>query len=270
VSGNKDILISRILDTKEDMRFRSLKSLENFHKKELPSDYVLQEKDLLNIAYPLLEVDVHEWDREYAEPIVIFLLSKYLSEEITQKYPKFVENLHLYERWLHGNSECKLKPPITADEILSVISPLVERTSSEWTKEEILNVVDKLKGIHMILASKSSSEAMEVYNKFMDRWGPFVNSRPYLSYELDPFIVVSVTGGAAYPVNYAPSIVGYPPIANPNIPALPPALIISAGGNMAWSFAQRIDAERFIGFMIGTNAGIHFLLINTTQPTFLY
>jgi hypothetical protein len=125
-----------------------------------------------------------------------------------------------------------------------------------------------MKGVTTLDMSMSSREATLVYRKFYPAWTQYLAHNPGVAAALDPYFVFAAVGGVALPATFLPAIAAYPTPGTANVVLAAPVGI--NGANYAWQFATHNEAAHFIGWMQGSNPGLHLWMLNTVIPVEFY
>jgi len=170
-------------------------------------------------------------------------------------------NVHLYIQ--ARTHSCRYRSPAIKGLAIQLI--FVDKNWQEWDEEEVLKVVEVLRGVVSISMYKSSTQAVNVYHQFLPLWGQFLAM-------LDPFVVIADVG-AALPANFL-AATGVGPAGAAVFPGgglvAIPALVPILPANYAWSFLNMTDAAYFMGWMQGVFPGLHFFVVQTLHPVSYY
>eukprot|EP00287_Rhodomonas_sp_CCMP768_P012671 CAMPEP_0196719560 /NCGR_PEP_ID=MMETSP1091-20130531/2515_1 /TAXON_ID=302021 /ORGANISM="Rhodomonas sp., Strain CCMP768" /LENGTH=282 /DNA_ID=CAMNT_0042060539 /DNA_START=80 /DNA_END=928 /DNA_ORIENTATION=+ len=228
-----------------------------------------KEEEIRRIAAPLLQLAPECWPCRSRR--IELLQMRYFPEDLPEDLKQWIAgDLQTYlENYKEAASACMFRTNqlLPLDDFAVVARKLLVKRTSEWTKDEVMEVIEFLKGCPSVDARTGTGDSANIYVDFMDLWAPYAFSRPWIQRAVDPYYVVINCFGAAPPAGLAATIAAYPP---PLSPA--PALLGGLNGcGYIFPFASSTDARQFIGWVQNAHPGLRiWLTVGNIAPPIYY
>jgi len=161
-------------------------------------------------------------------------------------------------------SNPKVFKGFSADEFYDVTKDLAYIPTSQWTEEQILKTVERMREVNCFFM-RGTEEARRAFSEFYKKWNDFVGSRPDIKELLDPVLVlfdipwVTPPAWAASAIR-ANSNIGAPlagvtvPVVPPGVPSGSPPPPAAGVSDIFWT-TNGPDCLEFGGFMHGQHYG---------------
>jgi hypothetical protein len=219
----------------------------------------------MRIISPLLHRSPKEWPCELLERLLVD------EESVPKSAQSFMQGplLEYHANWRVPSRLCLWQAHVThsLNGVYSVIKPMVDKPSSEWTEGEVEAAVQLLGlgGGPSLDGRGVSQEADDAWWRFVDKWSKFLVEHPAIQRRVDPFWVIIDLLGVSAPPALAGALAGFPPASG---------LAVGPGPGLNGSayflpFAAGADARHFIGWLQASVPGLRARLTkNVSAPVF--